>query len=667
MRHRFLAGAALVLMAGSAQAQKLEGAGAVYDPLTLTLEGPQMDERTGDNPFSDVRLDVVFSQGSQQWIIPGYFAGCKDAADSSCTGGKLWQVHFLPSVAGDYQWQVRFRAGKDVVFEEYGGKTLPGNGAKGNFTVGEAQNDPVRARGILRYTGDRYYRYSGDNSIFFKLGPDAPENLLAYDGFDATPNFKSLRKNWAPHLSDYNAKEAKSYLWAKGKKGQAMLGMFRYVADQNLNSVSMLLWNTGGDDRNVFPHLLTVEPSEYEQMKPAEQWTKGTIKDRFDLSKLAQWQRALSYADKLGLHLHFKLQETENDRFMDGGETGRTRKLYLREMVARFGHYLALSWNLGEENVQKSGDVVHMSHYIDALDAYDRPIVLHSYPHQKERYLPYLGNGSALNGLSLQGSNDDFADVRPDIADWAAMSKQAGRPWVMSYDEPGSAQGGAGVDAAYPATKLPSERKTIIDPEHFMREVVWNSLTAGGNGIEAYYGYETGCTDLNCQDHRTRAEMWREGVLALSFFRTYVGEKAASMAPYDWLTANGDDYVFADPGRTYVIMPGKDEISLKLAGENGRFDVDWFDRGLGGALQKGSLASVEMSQASTSAKAAVSIGSPPPGAAANGWRWYAVQPMKRLWLRQRALLRSAMTAFGAGIELMRTAVPHRHPTPMTSI
>ena len=37
---------------------------------------------------------------------------------------------------------------------------------------------------------------------------------------------------------------------------------------------------------------------------------------------------------------------------LDGGAVGVERRLYYRELVARFGHELALNWNLGEENTQ---------------------------------------------------------------------------------------------------------------------------------------------------------------------------------------------------------------------------------------------------------------------------------------------------------------------------
>ena len=44
-----------------------------------------------------------------------------------------------------------------------------------------------------------------------------------------------------------------------------------------------------------------------------------------------------------------KTMETENDNKMDGNTFGRQRKLYYRELIARFSHHLALNWNITEE------------------------------------------------------------------------------------------------------------------------------------------------------------------------------------------------------------------------------------------------------------------------------------------------------------------------------
>ena len=581
-----LTGAGFLTPAGQANAHEISLSGAAFERVTLSLDGPQLDERGALNPFSDVRLDWIISKGDDEWTVPGYFAACGDAADSGCTGGNQWRAHFLPAERGEYTYKIRFRQGTDIAIRNPAGTPLSNDGLTGAFSITKESADPIKSRGILTYTGEQYYRYSGDNSVFFKFGPDAPENMLAYSEFDATPNFKDFRKDWAAHRKDLTD-AGKPYLWQDGK-GKGILGTFNYLADAGANSVSMLLWNTGGDDRNVFPHLLAVDPDDYAVMKPKAQWDTGVIQDRFDVSKMEQWHRTLSFADDLGIHLHFKLQETENNLFMGGGGLDRTRKLYIREMIARFGNMLALSWNIGEENVQHPGDVRHMINYIASHNIYDHPIVLHSYPDQKERYRPFLGGVTQLNGLSLQGRQDDYSDLRRDVVSWANITDLSGKKMVLAYDEPGRADGGATVDIDYPDALLPAKREITIPSEDFLRDGLWSALTAGANGVEAYYGYKTGCSDLDCQDHRTRARLWEGGRHALHFFDTYVGEKAIDMRAGDLMTIGNDDYVFADPGDFYVIIPGKDEVQLRLPGMQGKFTVDWYDRANGGALQKGS-------------------------------------------------------------------------------
>jgi len=580
----------LLLYGSKAIAHEIESTGMLFERMTLSVEGPNLDERGELNPFSDFRLDWIISKNDKTWVVPGYFAACGDAANTGCTSGNVWRTHFIPSELGEYKWTIRFRKGKDIAIGNPAGSPIEGDGLAGEFTVDLQSNDPIKARGILTYTGEPYYRYSGDKSLFFKFGPDAPENMLAYSGFDATPNYKNFRKKWNAHRKDFT-NAGRPFIW-QGNKGKGILGTFEYLAKAGANSVSMLLWNTGGDDRNVFPHLLAVEMDEYVSMKPKEQWASGVIQDRFDISKLEQWKQTFLYADSLGIHLHFKLQETENNLFMDDSTLGRTRKLYIREMMARFGHMLALTWNIGEENVQQPGDIRHMKKYIAAYNIYDHPIVLHSYPDQKERYRPFLGPDSDLNGLSLQGRQDDYSDLRSDVTSWANTVKLSGKNLVLSYDEPGRADGGATVDIDYPDALLPSKREITIPAEKFLRDALWNALTAGASGVEAYYGYKTGCSDLDCQDHRSRASLWRGGKHALHFYQKYVGEKALEMRANDDVTVANDDYVFANPGEFYIIIPGTEDVQLRLAGMQGKYVVDWYDRALGGPLQKGSKAYV---------------------------------------------------------------------------
>lgn len=584
----------LLSVSAHAEVSLIEGDGP-YDPVTLELEGPLLDEATGPNPFADYRLDLVVSDGAETWTVPGYFAGCEDATVSTCTSGRLWRAHFVPPAAGAYSYTVSFRTGADIVPTGASGDAASDDdGATGSFTVSPTPRNAVRARGLMSYTGEGYYRWTGSGEPFFKFGADAPEGTLSYSDFDDTPNRRDLRSDWGPHIGDFDPETGRAYLWGDGERGRGLLGAINYLHSIGANTMSMLLFNVGGDDQNVVPQVMKVSVEEYDQLEPAEQWD-NVHQDRYDLSKLAQWQRALSYADELGINLHFKLFEVENNFLMDGGALGRERKIYFREMLARFNSTLSVHWNMGEENTQSTADVAESTRYIDALDPYDHAIVIHSYPRQKERYRPLLGEGSVLTGLSLQGGTRDFSDMRGDITKWSLHSLLAGRRLVMGYDEQGSWDGGAPVDIDYPVDQLPAEKESVYnDRASYRRDATWNAFTAGGEGMNIYYGDRSGCGDMQCRDHRTRASLYEDGVRAKDFMQEHVGTRALTMIADDTLTPDLTDYVLADHGQTYLIYTHSgEEVILALYGQTGRYSIDWFDPAAGDELQKGSIAEID--------------------------------------------------------------------------
>ena len=183
-----------------------------------------------------------------------------------------------------------------------------------------------------------------------KAGVDSPENLFAYEEFDDTPFHKKFRKNWSPHVQDF--RDGQDPTWSGGQ-GKGIIGAMNYLTEKGLNVFSFLTMNIDGDDRNVFPYL----------SKEQENRT------RIDVSKTAQWEVVMEHADKLGLFMHFKLQEYENDQLLDGGALGDERRLYFREIIARFGHHLALTWNMGEENTNTHKERMAFGNFF-ALDAH---------------------------------------------------------------------------------------------------------------------------------------------------------------------------------------------------------------------------------------------------------------------------------------------------------
>ena len=57
------------------------------------------------------------------------------------------------------------------------------------------------------------------------------------------------------------------------------------------------------------------------------------------------------HAQRKGIMRHFVLNEAEpaNKQELDRGQLGVERKLFYRELIARFGRFPALQWNLSEE------------------------------------------------------------------------------------------------------------------------------------------------------------------------------------------------------------------------------------------------------------------------------------------------------------------------------
>ena len=160
--------------------------------------------------------------------------------------------------------------------------------------------------------------------------------------------------------------------WKNGK-GKGIIGAINYLSNQGMNSFSFLTMNIAGDDENVYPYISSTEVL------------------RMDVSKLAQWEIVFEHADKVGMFLHFKLSEQENDQLLDNGSLGKSRMLYYRELIARFGHHLALCWNLSEEITNTIPQIRQFSDYIKRVDPYTHIVVTHTFPYDISLLINSLG------------------------------------------------------------------------------------------------------------------------------------------------------------------------------------------------------------------------------------------------------------------------------------
>ncbi|MBN2451414.1 MAG: DUF5060 domain-containing protein, partial [Lentisphaeria bacterium] len=552
------------------------------------------------NPFTDYRMTVRFEHesGTPAYDVPGYFAALGNAADSSADRGTAWRAHLAPDKPGRWTYRVHFARGTGAALDpDAPAQALaPYDGGTGAFEIGPTDKDgrDFRGKGRLQVVGAHYLRFAGSGEYFLKAGADAPETLLAYADFDGTSTRKAPLKTWAAHIPDWRPGDP---VWEGGEtgaeKGRGLVGALNYLAAKGCNAFSFLTYNAGGDGDNVWPFV------------------ERDDKLHYDCSKLDQWQRLFDHAQERGLYLHFKMQEQENDdrrpASLDGGDLGPERRLYCRELVARFAHELALNWNLGEENTQTPEQQRAMAQYIRDLDPYDHPIVIHTFPNAQDKvYPPLLGDGSALTGASLQNA---WNQVHRRTLQWVLESAKAGKPWVVANDEQGSAAHGVPPDLGYEGFAGQSrDGKTPPSPDDIRTLTLWGNLMAGGAGVEYYFGYQLPQNDLLCEDWRSRDRTWDWCRIALDFFRD---EKIPfwEMTNADALVGNpnadNSRFCFAEAGELYLVyLPSGGEATLDLNGIEGTFAVRWFNPRAGGPMQEGTVGTL-------TAGGPVALGLPP--------------------------------------------------------
>jgi hypothetical protein len=576
----------LVHVFGADQDAVITGEARKWHKVALTFDHDEaLGEQSLPNPFLDLRLRVHFfhpESGSGR-VVPGFFAADGNAAESSATAGTKWRVNFVPDVPGQWYYVASFRAGGEVAISLDGDAGQPASfdGENGTFFVEPA--DPrgrgFLSKGRLEYVGEHYLRFAETHERFVKAGTNSPENFLAYYEFDNTVDlggqFNDLVSSggfdglhhYDAHLGDYVDLGAPTW---QGARGRRIYGALSYLAAQGVNCVYALTYNMdGGDGQEVSP------------------WVDHQDKLRFDVSKLAQWERVADHMSRAGIVWHVITQEYENDHAIDGGGLGSIRKLYYRELVARFGHSLGLIWNLGEENTNSPDERRAFADYIRAVDPYDHPISVHNVVGDIPGTFGTL-LGTHLEFLSIQG---DPTNTPPRVQRLVDDSAAAGRPWVVNFDE-----------------QSPSDAGAVPDDQDFWhdtlrRNALWPMLLAQGGGVEWYFGYAYPNADLDCEDFRTRENLWRITARATAFLRTHV--PFHEMQHADALATGSLPKVLAKRGEHYLVfLPGGGPVDLDLETESGTFDVDWFDTRNGGALQGGAVAQV-------SGPGAHALGTPP--------------------------------------------------------
>ena len=528
--------------------------------VEVLCEGPQANEADAST-FLNHRFNVVFTQNNRSFAVPGHFAADGNAERSGATAGNKWRAYFSPPTTGQWQYAVSFRSGNKVALDPQansGAAVRPLDGVTGNFSVAQtsANGRDMKAKGLLQHRdGERYLRHAGSGSVFIEGGMDSPENIFGYDEFDNTRKFnnvgscKGVLHRFPSHERDWN----NGPTWGNNGRGKSLIGLINYISGKGVNGVYVMAMTVNGDGCDAHP------------------WTDYSgNRLQYDVSKLDQWEIAFSHMNTKGLLIHFMTQETENDQLLDGGALGDQRKLYYREMISRFAHHPALQWNLGEENTNTAAQQKAFADYIKALDPYQHPVFMHTFPGQTNLYNNLLGHAT-FDGPTLQrGSIPESADggIYGDTVNWLNRSQNAGRQWVVTATE------ASGGDAPTPN-----------DPANSRHRIYWTwaNVMAGGGGIEWYLknGGSGHAYDLSVEDLREFDLLWEQTGHAVRFFNEVIPNQfnlnLQSFSRDNGVTSSNSDWVLADAGKAYILfLRNGGTTNIRLPNDDA-YQVHWFN------------------------------------------------------------------------------------------
>ncbi|MGI9263570.1 MAG: DUF5060 domain-containing protein [Gammaproteobacteria bacterium] len=552
----------------SLHAQGISGELRQWHNVVVTFAGPESSEIADPNPFLDYRLNVTFSKGAKSLVIPGYYAADGVAAETSATSGNRWRVHFVPPETGTWTYRASFRTGPEVAvsLDPMAGSAAAFDGQTGTIEIGSTDKTgrDNRAHGMLNYVGEHFMRYAGSGEPFLLVGTQSPENFLGYYEFDNTVDYRGPSKG-LPHPDNLHHYDAHRQDWNpgdptwQGGKGKAIIGVLNYLAEKGLNAFYTVTMNNYGDAMDTNP------------------WIDYDEHTRYDVSKLAQWEIVFSHMDRLGLLLMLVQQEEEGEQTL--GKMSTKRKLYYRELVARFAHHHGLIWDMDEEMDRwrffTTQDMKDIANYIRAIDPYDHPI---QYVQWKAELIDDMKTYGQLLGFENFDSiamQHDPESTRSETIKWLDKSAAAGHPWLVNLIE---------MNSSVP-----------VDEEDYWHDAqrkfgIWGNYMSGGSGVAFFF---TGAhNDLSVEDYRTRDNLFNLERFAHDFFVSYL--PFTEMQRGNDLTPAQDDYVLVLPGEVYAVyLPNGGTTELDLSAASGTFEVKWYNPRSGGDLDDGTVLSVE--------------------------------------------------------------------------
>ena len=545
--------------------------------VSLILEGPSSTE--GPSTFRDHRLNVIFTKGFQRIVVPGHFAADGDAANTGASSGNIWRAYFTPNETGKWTYQISFRTGSDVatsIEPEAGSALAPLDGISGTFTIGPSDKKlpDFRARGLLHYSGEHYQQFAEDGSYWIAIGPGSPENLFGYSDIDAT-RIHMKDQFYPEHIQDWNPGDPS---WGNGR-GKGVIGALNYLAELGQSSIFVSMMSAFCDSDDTWPY-------------PEKDITVNGM-STFDVSKLDQWEIIVDHAQRHGIVFHAYLGEDESEQLFEkveglemGGENAfaSIRKLYYRELISRLGHFNAMDWNLGEElglNLRQEnqpygypatsqGQIKLYADYVNALEPYGRRSLGFEGDIDKpmEDYVKWFG-GEEFTRTAIQGLTQKANRYSIELRE---ASSSAGTPWVIQFSE---------HHMPDPVRNMRAGLLAIF------RQSAWGTFLGGGASVEWWLAED----DYYLTSYRPYTDLLFQTAVARDFMHNYL--PFWKMQPGNDLIRRDEGYCFAVKGELYAAYFNMAvDQTLDLRGQEGDFEVYWYNPKTGGELKSGTIEKV---------------------------------------------------------------------------
>jgi hypothetical protein len=463
--------------------------------VEISLSGPESSGLDPDmNPFA-LQVDVILiSPDGNSMTLPAFY----DGDGQGGLDGNVWKARLLPNQIGTWHYEV---ASEDSSLDRSSGSFEVFSNNTCNI---EAENEDLYCKGYLQHLGGYYLQFQNGES-WLKAGLDDPENFLG-----------TAFGDW------------------KAKRDQ-----IDELSRLGINSIYVITNNIDGDRKDTWP------------------WYGGTESqakanpDRFDVAKLQAWEDFFTYTQMKGIVLHFVFND-------DSAWRGYDEYLYIREMIARFGHHPGMIWNVGEEanEIFTDAEQFDFAAMIRDLDPNAHPVTVH-----RKAPWPFLGD-QEFDSASIQVGDGGADFSRTNLVDYNSIvrehrerSDQRGHPIPIMIDE------------------TPRITEVNLDVSTKFRTQVLYPIFLGGGNFELHY------RDVYGQSGSVSIEDLEPLIMDMVRLRRFLEQLPyPDMQPCNYLLAHQENLCFGEMGSVYVIyLPYGGAEEINLSGMDGIFEGTWID------------------------------------------------------------------------------------------